>query len=134
MLLNIEGTTSLLAQVVTPKTFLAALITLDGRVVAYHVHPSAIEADEDKQSDGSDQAKIAAAIASGLWREDCYERPLSSNSKAELAQEVRNLDAVFGSIAPQFHPTIPPSTRRKDRIGFRRNIINEGQRNYYKTN
>ncbi|KAI7967051.1 hypothetical protein MJO29_000328 [Puccinia striiformis f. sp. tritici] len=103
MLLNIEGTTSLLAQVVTPKTFLAALITLDGRVVAYHVHPSAIEADEDKQSDGSDQAKIAAAIASGLWREDCYERPLSSNSKAELAQEVRNLDAL-GQLRLNFIP------------------------------
>ncbi|POW18519.1 hypothetical protein PSHT_05760 [Puccinia striiformis] len=106
MLLNIEGTTSLLAQVVTPKTFLAALMTLDGRVVAYHVHPSAIEADEDKQSDGSDQAKIAAAIASGLWREDCYERPLSSNSKAELAQEVRNLDAVceLGQLRLNFIP------------------------------
>jgi hypothetical protein len=95
MLLNIEGTTSLLAQVVTPRTFLAALITLDGRVVAYHIHPSAIVADEDdEQSDGSDQAKIAAAIASGLWREDCYDRPLSSTSKTELANEVRNLDAV----------------------------------------
>jgi hypothetical protein len=94
MLLNIEGTTSLLAQVVTPKTYLSALITLDGRVVAFHIHPSAIVADEEEQSDGSDQAKIAAAIASGLWREDCYERPLPSTSKTELAQEVRNLDAV----------------------------------------
>ncbi|EFP74757.2 hypothetical protein PGT21_024964 [Puccinia graminis f. sp. tritici] len=107
MLLNIEGTTSLLAQVVTPGTFLAALITLDGRVVAYHIHPSAIVADEDdEQSDGSDQAKIAAAIASGLWREDCYDRPLSSNSKTELANEVRNLDAVceLGQLRLNFTP------------------------------
>ncbi|KNZ47561.1 hypothetical protein VP01_630g3 [Puccinia sorghi] len=94
MLLNIAGTTSLLGQVVTPKTFLAALVTLDGRVVAFSIHPSAIVAGEDHHSDGSDQAKIAAAIASGLWREDCYKRPLPSTSKAELAKEIRNLDAV----------------------------------------
>ncbi|PLW16310.1 hypothetical protein PCANC_05861 [Puccinia coronata f. sp. avenae] len=106
MLLNIEGTTSLLAQVVTPKTYLSALITLDGRVVAFHIHPSAIVADEEEQSDGSDQAKIAAAIASGLWREDCYERPLPSTSKTELAQEVRNLDAVceLGQLRLNFTP------------------------------
>ncbi|OAV97597.1 hypothetical protein, variant [Puccinia triticina 1-1 BBBD Race 1] len=106
MLLNIEGTTSLLAQVVTPKTFLAALITLDGRVVAFHIHPSAIVADEDEQSDGSDQAKIAAAIASGLWREDCYQRPFSSTSKTEVAREVRNLDAVceLGQLRLNFTP------------------------------
>jgi hypothetical protein len=47
--------------------FLAALITLDGWVVAYHIHPSAIVADKDgKQCDGSNQEKIAAAIASRL--------------------------------------------------------------------
>ncbi|OAV97596.1 hypothetical protein PTTG_01910 [Puccinia triticina 1-1 BBBD Race 1] len=138
MLLNIEGTTSLLAQVVTPKTFLAALITLDGRVVAFHIHPSAIVADEDEQSDGSDQAKIAAAIASGLWREDCYQRPFSSTSKTEVAREVRNLDAVCErtlcilfdasarSVASQFHTALSTRTRRKDWIRFHRHVVHEG--------
>jgi len=74
--------------------------------VAFSIHPSAIAAGEDDQSDGSDQAKIAAAIASGLWREDCYKRPLPSTSKAELAKEIRNLDAAceLGQLRLNFTP------------------------------
>lgn len=99
MLLNIQAITNLLAQVVSSNTFLVALITFDGRLVAYHLHPNAILEDDDQtdrtSSDGSDQAKIVAAIASGLWRQECYERSLSAPpSKSDSTNHLRHLDAI----------------------------------------
>jgi len=109
MLLNIEATTNLLAQVLSPNTFLAALITFDGRVVAYHVYPNPIilepedpihepdrSSSRTSSPDGSDQAKIVAAIASGLWRQESYERSISSSPelKIDSINPLRHLDAV----------------------------------------
>ncbi|CAH7686206.1 hypothetical protein BY996DRAFT_4575319 [Phakopsora pachyrhizi] len=98
MLLNLEATTGLLSQVLSPQTFLAALITVDGRVVSFNFYSKPQDLSSNSNSSSSstspanDRVKTVAAIASGLWREAACDK--SSDSKLNSKDKVQSLDAI----------------------------------------